>query len=642
MGKLEYDGVPQPTRRRKLVEQNLELSPDDPLVDKKPPVKDDRQEDVNALLRRLAGIFAKGEALKRGLSKMDPAQSIPIDQDANSTVAAATRLFKDESQEGKVITYSMYQKSIDFINDKKWEVRRTYFRPSNVIAKESVTKKTSETTGSKKNNFIKEFLDHSGLAGSIIAMLVMSPYQNIIFQALGVEQGAKTAQSIQVPVGIALFIELGIKAEKILQAFKGAKISTPLVEQAINDMQSPDARAKAFDSFGLDYNDFKKSVELQDHENIVNYVSEYYARYGGLVSPDSHLSLDHWIAYLTVSQNQHTIRGCLNTADSYSEEFSNIRDPNQSTDIVGNSNSVSSKRDKSSMSVQFASSVRLLNTNSSDMYDSIVNAFMYQVSDRELCCLVSIFGANKDTDMMKTISSLLKLLAADLSINIVTIDNIARQMLSNFFASAIFELCSDVERMLEKVLLKLAKIFTVDIPGLEACTGLLTLGYAIMESIVLLYNHIKQLLKEILSSILAFGQGPNLSWNSAADRRHLSGIAKVLDVIAARFDAVSVCDSSTNGGKPLTALEAKDIAAGEVIHTLLDKSPPSLQLTNQEIDRYFPNVTPQVSSRLGFTFGIPSLQNLETNSTNCTKPASKEEIEELGNRFSSLLRQEFI
>lgn len=643
MGKLEYNGVPEFSRKRKLTETNIELASTGQLEDLKPPVIDQRDQDTDGLFKRLAETYIKGEALRRGLSKMEPAQFIPIDQEANSVIAATSRLFKSESLEGKVITYSMYQKSVDYITDKKWEVRRTYFRPSNIISKESSTTKTSETINSGSKNFLKDFFDHNGIAGSILAMLVLSPFQNIIFQALGVEEGAKTTQSIQVPAGIALFIELGIKAERIAKIFKTANIGTPLVEQQIVRMENPDERAAALSEFGIDYGDLKKSMELTDHEAIINYVSEYYARYGGLAAPNSHLTIDHWIAYLQVSQNQHVLRGALNIADAYSEDFSNIREPNRLQDPIADANSLSSRNDKSKISIQLASATRAMRERSNDMYDNIINSLMYQVSDDAICCLVSIFGAFKDTDLMKTIASLLRLLAVDLGGEIVRLDNLARQFLSNFFASAIFELYSDVERLLEKILHKLVKLFTVDIPGLEKCVGLLTVGWAMMESVNLLFNHIKDLLKEIMSLIHAYGQPGSGSWTIAADRRHLLGIARILEVMAAKLDVASVCDNKiANPQAPITSIEAKDIVAGEVVHTILDGSPPSVQLTNQEIEKYFPNVKPQVSERLRFMFGIPGLQNLEgAANKNCSKPASKEEIDELSNSFASLLRQEF-
>jgi len=646
MNKLGYDGTPEFSRKRKLSELNQQVSGDF-TIDLKPPVGDDREVDADKLFKDLAATYIKGEALKRGLSKMDPAQEIPIDETEEAVIAAARRIAEEESRSGTVVTYSMYQNCISAINDNKWEIRRSYFNPSSVFEGAVTTRHISTkvlSNNNGKNNLLKQFFDENGIAGCILGMLTLSPFQSIVFQALGVEEGAKTSQSIQIPVGIAFLIELGIKAERIKDIMKASKIDVPLVEQQLVRMENPDERATALASVGVDYGDFKKSMSFNDNQTIINYVSQYYSRYGGLVAPGSHLSIDHWIAYLHASENQMILKSALNTADAYSQDFANIRNPSDDqTSSADDVNTFTSKNEKNRISVHIASATRAMRERSDKLYDDILNSFLYNVTDSQICCLVSIFGAYKDTDFIKTIASLLRLLAVDLSGEIVRLDNKIRQFLSNLFAQAIFELAVDVERLLQKVLAKVTKAFTVEIEGLERCVGLLSVGYAVLEAVRILFKNIKQLLKELMSIVNNYGQPGTGAWTVAADRRHLLGIARILEVLAARLDVASVCDQKIKDKTPSPTIEEiKDRAAGEVVQSMIETSPPTIQLSNQEIDKYFKNVQPQVSERLRFNYGIPGLQNLETNDTNtnskdCTKQISKEEVDSLFKSFVDAL-----
>jgi hypothetical protein len=50
-------------------------------------------------------------------------------------------------------------------------------------------------------------------------------------------------------------------------------------------------------------------------------------------------------------------------------------------------------------------------------------------------------------------------------------------------------------------------------------------------------------------------------------------------------------------------VERKDQAAYEIIHTLLEKSPPSIQVSDEDIKKYFPTLQASTSPSFGFTFG---------------------------------------
>jgi hypothetical protein len=197
------------------------------------------------------------------------------------------------------------------------------------------------------------------------------------------------------------------------------------------------------------------------------------------------------------------------------------------------------------------------------------------------------------------------------------------------------------------LLAKLTKVFTVDIEGLERCSGLVTVGWALQESMRSMFSRIKNLLKAIMSDIHSYGTQNSGEWTISADRRHLLGIARIIEILATRLEVASVCDNKINNGNQpgmssSNFREPKDSVEFEVVHSIMGGSPPSIQLSRQEIDKYFPNIQPKTSKRLKFTIGIPGLQNLEAlNNNNCNQTASKEEINELYNMFSSAMKQEF-
>jgi len=441
---IDYNGRKEFSRPRKLTDVGDLSHYSDILETEAFGTEEQRTEIIDNLFSDLARTYLKGRKLKEGLSKMDPAQFIPIEEACDSTRSAAIRLNREESQNGTVITYSLYQKAVDIILNKKWEIRGTVINmklPASVMQTSEETQQKLSNSKGKPGDMISEFISQNGIITTILGMLTLSPFQTVIFQALGVEQGAKGIQIAQIPAGIALLLEIGIKAERILSILKNSNLSTPLVEQQVQQMANSDtARAEALKSINVDYNELKKSKEFLDSEDIINYVNQYYQRYGGLDRPNGHLSIDHWIAYLHVSQNQQTIRGALNTSHEFSPKFNSYKEQytNESNESTGQENIFTEPGKKhSKMFIQLASATRALKDKSNDTYDDILNAFVYQLTDRDLCCLVQIFGAIGNPEVMYTIASLLRILATGLSGEIVRIQN----LLSRFLASNLVLIC---------------------------------------------------------------------------------------------------------------------------------------------------------------------------------------------------------
>ncbi len=646
MGRLEYDGRKDLLRKRKLVEEPAQSESSRSAQDILPSPAQNRLSSTDELFAGLGRTYIRGQKIKDGLSKMDPAQSIPIEPNANSTRAAAIHIAPEESLNGEIITFSMYQKCVDTILAKKWELRATYLSTKIPASREEQLSHTIEVTSKKGagESLIKDFLAEGGISGTILMMLTLSPFQTIIFQPLTVEEGAKAIQVAQIPAGIALFLELGIKAEKIISLLKGAKVHTPIVEEVINRLDNdPAARAEALDSVGIDYNEFKESQEVTDSQQIITYVSEYYQRYGGLVAPGSHLSLDHWVAYLQVAQNQQTVRSSLNIADNFSPEFKSYRSHFEAPpDTKGDSPvSESANNTPGAIFTDLASTCRSLKTNSDDMYDQILYAMSYTLSDKDLCCLVSILGAHGDTSLMKTLANVLRILALDLGGEINKIYDIARRLLFNFMHDAMFEIVAKLNRAEDKIMHKLTKAFTVDFKDLEACGGLLTIGWALMHSTSIIFNQMRGLLDDLMSSIASYADvALGGVWESAADRRHLLGIARILEVLAYRLDAANVCDGFSAKFDP-TKFDSIDKDSSQAIFSIMQDLPPNIQISDSDVQRYFPHLKEQTSQKLKFSYGIKSQQNPEATNSRCEESESSQKIESMLGDLTNALKTAF-
>ncbi len=639
---IEYTGRKDFSRPRKLSETET-LSQFQDRVEKNAfGTQDERSIGTDAIFTDLAKTYLKGRVLLDGLSKMDPAQFIPIEEFADATRASAIRLDKEASKNGSIITYSLYQKSIDKILEKKWEIRGDVINiklPASISQQGVETaQKLSGTTNA--TSLIKEFINQNGIVTTIIGMLTISPFQTLIFQALSVEEAAKGVQTAQIPAGIALFLEIGIKAERIISILKNANLATPLVEKQVIDLSESDSkRAEALKTVGLDYNELKKSQEFQDSENIVNYVSEYYRRYGGLDRRGGHLTIDHWIGYLHVAQNQQTIRGALNTSHLFSPKFQSIKQhytpqQEQENDIFREEG-----RKHSQIFIQLASATRSLKETSNDLYDDIINTFNYQLTDRDLCCLVQIFGAIGKPDLMYTIASLLRILATNLSAELVRIQNIVSKFLANLMQDALFEIAAQINQFYYKIAHKVTKAFTVDFDNLPACSGMFTLGWALMHSVRVLFDELNALIKEISSIIGDFGTGVSGSWKIAADRRHLLGIARILEVLAARLDLANTCErNSTVSINNQISDSNSDI--DQAIFSILGSIAPNLNISEEDKLKHFPSIRPQTSDNLKFNFGITSEQNSE-NQPRCTDPDQEQKIEQLIKNLTSSIEQVF-
>lgn len=645
MSNINYNGRSEFSRPRTLTEQANNASTQGQFTDAIRPETDTRQEVVDQIFEDLARTYLKGDKLKKAIRALDPAQYIPIEPDNEEVSAAAQRLSREQSQDGTVITYNMYTNAIDSILETQWSLRVEYMKANIPATVKGQTRRIEsvKSRGSNGADLIKEFLNQNGIAGTIIGMLTLAPFQTIIFQGLTVEEGAKGIQVAQIPIGIALLIELGIKAEQILKLLKTAKISTPQVEQQVQRISTdPVARAEALAGAGIDMEAMRKVTKVSDSEIIMEYVSEYYKRYGGLDRPNGYLTIDHWIAYSNVAKNQQTLRGALNTADTYSPKFQTIREEfsqEQVADILD----APSKTKTSKISVQLVSATRAIRERSNDLYDDIVDALQFTLTDREVCCLVQLFGTYNDVGLMKTIATILRILAVDLSGDIVRIDNFIRRLLASYFQDALFEIATQINEFYQKTLLKLTKKFTVDLGDeLSYCGGLLTVGWALMNALRTMMVQLDALISEISAIIGNYGQANSGSWQVAADRRYLLGIARILEVLAQRIELAYACENS-NTKPPFSTSDPSDGDADAIL-SIIEIQPPVLKFSSQDEQRYFSNRQPKVSERLKYTYGKSTVQNINDSTTeqrdSCADNTAKAAVDKLIQDFISVFRDE--
>lgn len=976
---LDYNGRPEFKKERALFEEPLGTDLFKK-IDKLPEATTERQQELDKLFKDIAKTYIKGNALQRGLSEMDPAGFIPIGEEAESVRASARRLDKDQSINGTRITFSMYQQAIDktFADNSKIQAKYLDIKLPVTTVESSRELSDSKSEDSEVEGFIKAFLDENGIAGTVLAMLTLAPFQSVIFQTLTVEQGARAVNTLQIPAGLAIFIELGIKAERIYRMLKKANPQISLTESQVVDLENNEtARAEALGKVGIDHQDLKKSFAANDAKIIIDYVSEYYRRYGGLQAPNSHLTIDHWIGYLQVAQNQNMLNSALRSSPKFTDIFENIA-PTVQFSPGGGVISESVRTGKVRAHVDLVGVLNDLNGSSKTIYDEVINAFTYHITDRDLCCvsgdtriqtkhgarsikelvgseievwngtkwsktkpflakkdqklyrvyisdgsfldctddhewsvckpspsakifkkkktseltvgmklprfnldtsqtgehlefayeygyflgdgstiskncysiripiftselnldkitkschighisgpfdvsengynypkwiwyipeldkskcsslkgpnkkglpdwlftldkesilnfiggyidsdgnlssngktdqyrifgsedklrdlqllcrkaninfttlrlesekptnkgsrteplwaltihshncseiktrfktsnnfssrfvsngrskvdkarwqritkvellegihdtycfdepenhmgvfgnvlthqcLVQLFGSVGDPELLRTIALLIRIVATDLSGEIARIDNILRRYIQREIQGVIFEVVTQLNEMYDKIQSKVSSIFTLDLDA-EACGGLLTVGFAILQSIRTLYNQIQSLIGDISQMLMDFGEIGGGSWQVAAERRHLLGIAKVLEVIATKIELVSICDEEESNED--IELEFKDKAANEVITNILEVPPPSVQLTNEELAKYFPDTPIKSSERFKFSYGINYDEDAETNNgtntdgtvNNCGRSTSKEKIDEM-------------
>ena len=385
---LDFNGINQEAKPRELSEITGTDIPDQSL-DKIAPDESDALEELTAsIFTNLGKTYLKGQALKKGLSLMDPAQFIPVNEDAEKVAAACRRISAESTKDGTIIPYAIFTTCVDILSDAQWQVRRVYEDVNIPPDTESHSKYTVKQYNNKGGilNFIQQFFNGDGIAGAILTALAIAPFQLPGFAVMSVEQGSKAYFIAQVPPAIALFIELGIKAYRLKEFLKNSGKLTPEVEAMIDDLDSnPLARKEALGSAGIDYESFIDSSKTDDANIIIQYCNEYISA-NGMIGPKNY---DHWTAYGCVSARQNLVRAAFDSATDYSKDFSqafnrNVPNPDYGSGPVTAAYGV---KPNTKINNVIASHFNELDQTTNDIYNDILNSFIYQVSDSDLCCV---------------------------------------------------------------------------------------------------------------------------------------------------------------------------------------------------------------------------------------------------------------
>jgi len=385
---LDFNGINQEAKPRELSETVGNNIPDHSQDKAAPPETDVLEEVTSAIFTNLGKTYLKGEVLRKGLGLMEPGQFITVTEDAEKVSAACRRIASEPTKSGVIIPYSVYTRCVDILSDAQWQIRRVYENIDIPPDTESHSKYTVKQYNNKGGilNFIQQFFNGDGIAGAILTALAIAPFQLPGFSVMSVEQGTKAYFIAQVPPAIALFIELGIKAYRLKEFLKNSGKLSPEVEDLIDELDSnPIARKEALGSAGIDYESFIDSSQTDDANVIIQYCNEYISA-NGYLGPKNY---DHWVAYGCVSARQNIVRAAFDSATDYSKDFSEAFNRNVPNPDYGSGPVTAAYGVKPTTKINnvIASHFNELDQTTNDIYNDILNSFIYQVSDSDLCCV---------------------------------------------------------------------------------------------------------------------------------------------------------------------------------------------------------------------------------------------------------------
>jgi len=169
-----------------------------------------------------------------------------------------------------------------------------------------------------------------------------------------------------------------------------------------------------------------------------------------------------------------------------------------------------------------------------------------------------------------------------------------------------------------------------------------SLGWAVIHAVEVIFRQVSGLIKELSSIIGDFGLDKPGSWEVSADRRELLGIARILEVLAARLDLANTCELDRVNRSVSDQISDSNTNIDQAIFTILGSIPPNLIITEEEKAKYFPNQVNRKSERLKFTYGIVPVQNNnEGTSTGCYTPNQRILIDNLIKNLTEALKKSF-
>lgn len=640
MPSLDFQGLPEFRRDRHLTNsvRTQAALDNQPVPNPEDTALVERVESVDGLFSKLATTYLKGKVIQEALSKMEPDQWIPIEPGATTVVAAARRRNPRESADGTRITFRMFQGCIDQLLQRTARLsallQSTDGIPTTV---ETAHKVISNRGGGKDLDLLTDFAAGNGIVGTLLAFYTIMPVFNSLFQTLTpVESAAKANAAATGVSGIALLLAIGVQAEEIINVFSKQPAMNSLLAD-IERLKGDDvAQDEALRTINVDGAQIRANLGEQDAETLIQYTRDYCARHGGVFPDFDHLTMDHWHAYASAAHANALIEQALQTAPAYSPKFQAMMDSQEPKKLT-----LSAARQVMPMSTTFASSIDELDHRMENTFNDMANVFLYQIDDQVLCCLISIVG-ELDTDILYRMSHVLRILAMDLNGILIGFQDRLRARIGDLLTGLLFRYMDMINQFMGEAVQGLTKM--ARIPGTEQCPGLLMLLNAILQVPFKLKAKLNEFVAELMSRIADFSQSHTGAWALSADRRALLSMAKMLEALALRLGDINVCANEDD--KVHSPSEVFQRAADQVTHTFLEHSPPSLQISDADLQKYFsgipatksPNLP--VSYRMGATqvSGADSSSSSTAQTSDCSSPVMKEHIDLLRQAVVDALR----
>jgi hypothetical protein len=537
---LEYKGNPELRRDRDFVLSNLDRDRISEFISREPTPTE--AEETDKLFDDIAKLFLKGEALKNAIGDMDPAGFIPV-EDGSEVIAAINRLQPSETTT-KVITFGLFKDAVEYLSSRSSAIDEEFVRKYNFIdpnlEHSSVTTKHKGISSSGKDwitSFLELLAPFAGLqlAGYIHDVFIMNT-PKATFPDDEVRQWGTTGFL----VGLALLIELGSNAKIFLQVFGGKQGLDPQLEQEFNRLyNNPQERKKVLEEANLDYSLFVSNQRFNDSKAVRDYALKYIAR------QQQSLKYDHWITYLQTLEHQTMVRGPLAMSPMYSEKWRKFKLKNDppSDDAVNDIFGVLKDTTITSLSDSLRNVILSIQTTTNEQYNRFAASLYLQIDERTLCCLLYFIGP-LDTNLLRSISSLLKLASYRVDIDF---GDLLKFLIDGAHTALMNMLISYINQILDQVGSKVFEAF-FSIPDFDLddafrfCPGL-NLLLSILE---LALNGLLSKLDELAISLQATLDSLNAKSSRhisyTVDRRAIATIAVLLDRLAARIDFIqNIC-----------------------------------------------------------------------------------------------------
>lgn len=585
---LDYKGKPEFFRKRNLATKVSFLKdlPDSVVI------QDPSRTVEDQIFTDLFLLYKKGESLKDGFSKLNPAGFIPVEE--SSSVIAAIQRINPNAEIYTVITFGLFKEACEYISSRGKSLDDEFVINISKVPdpKEQSIQYTKKYKGvsTSGDDWITEFL----LSGSAIAGLMLAGHMVDVF---GINTERLTFESNSsgnepklwflqgFPLGVSLLIELGINLAVVNLVFgKSSTLSPELRNKFIELADKPEERKKIFLANGYDYDKFVNNNKFNDYKAIKEYALNYISTYS------ESLNYDHWIGWLQTLECQELLKGSMVLGPIYSNKWKKIFE-NQDQQSTNPLEQAEKDQDlfESQMSVSLKSYFSSILSLHNDTYNKLYVAYSYNVDERTLCCLLWFLGP-LDTKTLENISSLLKLTMFRVNIDLKNLIVFLKNELTTFMLTLVLDSLSKIiYNILNKIFDKLFSVPTNDIDAaIKLCRGI----DIVFEMLQLCYKSIISYLEDIVANLYTHlvKQNSNalVASSTVIDRRTAVIITSLLDSVINKLNSVKNICPKEPGSNNIEFINEQ--AADAAINFVVTKMPtlfPILNIPEEERRKYF-------------------------------------------------------